>query len=366
MSDFSVPGVRIGRIEKHPNADTLSITEVEGCPVIIRTEDFKEGDRAIYVPVEAVVPTTVKGTEFLEHHRRIKAKKLRGIFSMGLLLPIDCLPWGSVWEEGKDFAQALNIVKYEEPERGGGGPNKVKNRAGQAKDPKIGPVYDVESYRKYGRKVFAYCDPGCPSNEQIIVTEKIHGTNFRFGAKRMPGWFNRFLRKLGFERTSFHVGSHRTWQRPPRGKERPSIYWKVAQEMALESIAKRFPGFTFYAEIYGSGVQDLEYGYVDGDVDIAIFDVYNQTEKRFVDYEGIELLARLTGLNTVPVLYHGPFEPEKIEPLRNGKSAICPEQMREGIVIRARVERPERGCGRAVLKLVGEDYLLRKGGTEYH
>jgi hypothetical protein len=55
MPEFSCPVVRVGPVTKHPNADSLSITEVDGCPVIIKTTDFKEGDLAVYVPIESVV-----------------------------------------------------------------------------------------------------------------------------------------------------------------------------------------------------------------------------------------------------------------------------------------------------------------------
>ena len=47
MSEFSCPLVRIGAIQKHPNADSLSITEVDGCPVVFKTIDFKEAQNQV-------------------------------------------------------------------------------------------------------------------------------------------------------------------------------------------------------------------------------------------------------------------------------------------------------------------------------
>jgi hypothetical protein len=49
MSEFRVQVVQLGPIEKHPNADTLSCTEVDGYPVIFRTGDYAEGDLAVYL-----------------------------------------------------------------------------------------------------------------------------------------------------------------------------------------------------------------------------------------------------------------------------------------------------------------------------
>ena len=56
MSEFSCPVIELTAFRKHPNADTLSITEVDGCPVVFRTEEFKSGDLLVYIPVEAIVP----------------------------------------------------------------------------------------------------------------------------------------------------------------------------------------------------------------------------------------------------------------------------------------------------------------------
>jgi hypothetical protein len=50
MSEWIVRVVEIGEVVKHPNADSLSITEVEGYPCIIRTGDFQTGDKAVYIP----------------------------------------------------------------------------------------------------------------------------------------------------------------------------------------------------------------------------------------------------------------------------------------------------------------------------
>jgi hypothetical protein len=94
MSELHVPVVRIGKVGKHPNADTLSITQAGGFPVIFRTGDFKEGDLAIYVPIDSLLPLDNPLFRFLAKaeptpgsYHRLKALRLRGIFSRGLLAP---------------------------------------------------------------------------------------------------------------------------------------------------------------------------------------------------------------------------------------------------------------------------------------
>lgn len=192
MSEFKVEVVRLGPIIKHLNADRLGITQVHGgYPVITNIsgpDAFKEGDLAVYVPVDSLVPALrpefaflvpepvrkddMTDIEWAERRRRyekekselvrIKARKLRGIFSMGLLVPP---PLGA--HEGDNVQLAYGIEKYEPDiaNRKGGS----SSPAGESEpDQPFMPVYtDIEGLRKWG-KVFT-------EGEEVIITEKIHG-----------------------------------------------------------------------------------------------------------------------------------------------------------------------------------------------
>ena len=69
---------------------------------------------------------------------------------------------------------------------------------------------------------------------------------------------------------------------------------------------------------------------------------------------------------SVPILYEGPYLPEVVEPLADGKSTIA-GHIREGWVIKPWVYRESQNTGsRVILKLVSEAYLLRKDGSEHH
>lgn len=157
MSEWKVEVVRVGRIEKHPNADSLSLTNVHGgYPVAFRTGDFEEGSFAVYVPIDSVVPDTEQW-KFLDGHRHVKARKLRGIFSMGLLVPAQ-----PGWEAGRDVAAEMNITRWEEPLYSVG-VDSIDERCSFDF-----PVYtDVEALRRWSDVLV----PG----ERVIATEKIHG-----------------------------------------------------------------------------------------------------------------------------------------------------------------------------------------------
>jgi len=115
-TDSRVFNVLIENIEKHPNADTLSIVNVfGGYPCIIRTGDFKEGDIASYIPVDMLVPNTPTFAFLFVNSKRttlrVQAKRLRGIFSMGILVPA---PKDTVVND--DVTDVLNITKWEPEE----------------------------------------------------------------------------------------------------------------------------------------------------------------------------------------------------------------------------------------------------------
>ena len=70
----------------------------------------------------------------------------------------------------------------------------------------------------------------------------------------------------------------------------------------------------------------------------------------------------------MPQVYRGPYDAEAIRQHTGGHTLVCEQkQIREGVVIRPIKERfSEELNGRLVLKSISDDYVLRKGGTEYH
>lgn len=343
MSTFRVPVVKLGKVGKHPNADSLSITTIEGGPCIFRTGDFKEGDIAVYIPVDAVVPETVPGTEFLGKHRRIKAVKLRGIFSMGLLLSpyvIKPDPESANYPAiGDDVANLLGITKYEEPE-----PLWMKTET--AAPPKLktqAPVYDVESYRKY-KNVFI-------PDERVIVTEKLHGTNSRFVFTRDP--------ETGVG--ELHAGSHRTWKK----FDERNIWWRMARKYDLSEKLESYPGLILYGETFGANVQDFSYNFTEPE--FRAFDAYDSNSGHWMDWVDFQKTMYNLDIPIVPILYEGPYHDRyAIEGMEKGASRVNKWHMQEGLVVKPTRERWDNQIGRVILKLVSEDYLTRKGGSEHH
>ncbi len=349
MSAFEVPIVTVGPVEKHPNADSLGITQVFGFPVIVRLDGLKQGDTAVYIPVDSIVPDT-PAFKFLDGHFRIKAKKLRGVLSMGMLMPITEFPalMGGL-PPGDDTAARLGITKYEQPVDY----SSPLFKGDCEQDPGVVPGYtNIENFRRYPNLI--------PPWEPVVITEKLHGTNARFFFGN-PQYQGDTLSRGGDGTGRLYCGSHKTWKKPGE-----TLWWEIAKQYDLESKLKGLP-YALFGEIFGC-VQDLKYGHKDGRRSLLIFDVYNYSTGRYLDFAEAHKLVEGMGLNWVPVIYRGEMKPEGwLAHQANQESSIeSADHVREGLVIRTAVERFHPEVGRLVLKYVGETYMLRKGGTEHH
>lgn len=110
---------KIKSIKPHSNADKLEIAQVLGWQSIVKKDEFKEGDKIVFVVIDTILPNK-SWSEFLIDKKnpdkpiRLKTIKLRGEYSQGLVLPLSVLPENvQAWHEGADVGGALDIKKYE-------------------------------------------------------------------------------------------------------------------------------------------------------------------------------------------------------------------------------------------------------------
>ena len=339
MSEFHVEVVRIGKVRKHEGADTLSITNVHddkglGYPCIFRTGQFQEGDLAIYIPVDALVDGSRPEFEFLgPGQHRIKAKKLRGVFSLGLLAEIPPYDQFVGIKPGENMQEYLGITKYEPPLSYAG------FHTPQDKTPRgpLIPNYDLEGLPRHGDLLTV--------GEEVVLTEKIHGASARFF--------------YASDEQKLFVGSRTTWKLEDSDK----LWWPAFRSAGLSVEAlKAMPDMVFYGEVFGQ-VQDLKYGHPGktSPAWLRCFDVFNRKENRFLDYAEALLAMRAVGVAPVPEFYRGPWSPDLVAQAE-GQSTFA-NHVREGFVVRPLVERPASADGltpRVVLKQVGQGYHLRK------
>lgn len=315
-------------LEPHPNADSLSVVRVfSGYTVCARTEDWQGRLTGAYVPPDSMVDTARPEFGFLADGKRpvqrIKVKRLRGVYSMGLLVPT---PDGA--QIGDDVADILGVTHYEPPAPGQPGTPRGPSLEAAPAPEGVRFAYDVESLRRYGGLL--------TEGEEVVITEKIHGANGRWT----------------FDGEVMHVGSRNEWKR----RDESILWWKMlVAHPEIEAWCRAHPGFTLYGEVYGQ-VQDLKYGVTSG-ARVAIFDVLDDAA-RWLSHD--EALALTTGLPMVPIVYRGGFSLDAALALAEGPSLMPgADHVREGVVVRPALERSDPRYGRTVLKVVGNGYLER-------
>ena len=89
--------VIIDSITPIEGADNIELAHVGGWNVIVKKDEFKAEDLAVFFEIDSKLPET-EWSEFLRpKHFKIKTMKLGkfGVISQGLLLPIGIMPEGS-------------------------------------------------------------------------------------------------------------------------------------------------------------------------------------------------------------------------------------------------------------------------------
>jgi hypothetical protein len=412
--------VRIKEIYPHTNADTLEIIPIGEYQVVSKKGQFKVGDLGVYIQPDSVVPQTepfrfiwepyvddynndpsrckhkdtgptreLPGeylTECVDCHaiihedpkdmeptvpekkRRITVRKFRGEWSEGLLLPVsdfgivdkgaycDYLETYS-WMEGSDISDFLGITHYDPDTGKEDGADEFAPKAKKTRYPKtlkgwlrfllskirffrkaqfleetdsLGiPVYDVDALKNYPNTFVA--------GEQVSVTEKIHGSNARY----------LFLDGV------MYIGSRNKWTAP--GSSNP-FRNALKKNSWIEEWCRAHEGYVLWGEVTPTQ-GNFDYG--SKEPQFFVFDI-RTPDGKWLDktHENFnELVVPLIG-HSVPVLYQGAYDIEKIRPLVDGDSKVPgAKHIREGVVIKTLVERHVHRLGRAQLKMVSNRFL---------
>lgn len=352
-------------LEPHGNADSLSVAHLDGYTCVVRTADWREGDLAVYIPPDNLVDVRRQEFSFLAKDAksdglaRIKAKRLRGVISFGLLIPA---PPGAAL--GEDLSDALGIKHYEDE------PRALQDKHGLflggevAKGPSVYSVkYDLESGRKYGRVLFE-------QGESCVITEKIHGENSKYlfhDGKMFCSSHYQWKKEYAdyshvtVESLVSKVGEERAREiieKLAAAPQKKNMWWVALDETpALRAFCEANPGVVVYGEVFGH--KDLKYGHNKGSISFRAFDLMR--DGHWVNWEESQELAAKHGLPWVPVIDEAlPFDFDKVCELAEGQSLIeGANHVREGVVVKPRSERFDPRYGRVCLKWVGGGYLER-------
>ena len=308
--------VKIVDIQPIPGADAIVVATVKGWKVVVKVNEYKVGDLAVYYEIDSFLPIRPQ-FEFLRKSSfkrmgssegfRLKTIKLRGQISQGLLTPIPADI--SDPKEGDDLTEALGIVKYEPPI--------PAQLAGKIKGtfPSFIPKTEEIRIQNFESEVgFS------PVGERAYVTEKLDGTSFTC-------YFNNGV---------FGVCG-RNWE---LSETSDNSLWRMANVLQLkEKLTKLGKNIALQGELIGAGINGNLYGM--SDHKLFFFTGYDIDKGRRMFFDELEWVLFGLDLQMVPVLekygFVIPNEGNIVDYMlkyAEGKSVLNMEVDREGVVVR--------------------------------
>jgi RNA ligase (TIGR02306 family) len=332
---------KISEIRPIEGADAIELAIVGGWQTVIKKNEYRVGDLAVYCEIDSWIPTTLapflsKGKEPREFNgvkgERLRTVKLRGQLSQGLLLPVSLIPEATFGMpdlppiEGEDATEALGIQKWEMPI--------PAQLAGQVRGnfPTQIPKTDQERVQNLVKEV----QEAAANELQFEVTEKLEGSSMT--CYLIDGVFGVCSRNLDLKETA------------------ENAFWQVARREKIEEKMRAVPtagDFALQGELIGPGIQGNIYKL--SQCEFYVFDVYNVSGGFYAIPSERRSLIDDMGLKHVPVLHLfkdlGTGSVADILFDAEGKSWLNPSQEREGIVFK-------ENNGGMTFKAISNRYLV--------
>lgn len=372
---------RIDDIRPIPDADAIMCAVIGGWTVVIRKDDFKVGDLAIYLEIDSWVPHDLapflsKGKEPREYEgvkgERLRTVRLRGQLSQGLLLPMATMfDWDEdekLWQYKEHPAARFEVASegpIHDPVKGDGYAwnmdvafvyaDEVDDMTELMNIKKWEPVIPAELAGNVAGVFPGYIPKTDQERIQNLTTEfysnwSLNPLRWEVTEKLDGSSVTMFLN------TEDHFGvCSRNWELLESDS---NSLWKVARGSDLEAkLRDRKLYVALQGEIIGPGIQANRYQLKKHG--FYLFDVYHIEEKRYLNSFERVALAEDLGIEHVPVLGIRKFTTEdnidKLLVEAEAKSKLNESAEREGLVFKC-VDDSELS-----FKAISNKFLLRGG-----
>lgn len=386
--------VKVDAIHPIEGADRVEVACVGGWRIMVRKDQFKPDDYAIYFEIDSKVPEVEPFLFLVAKHFKIKTQKyFKGtVISQGLLMSIEdftSLPEPPAWAislanrvaEGKDIEHeglteviGVTYAEAEDNKRKSNSVDKYKVMAQRRPDLFKRSWARWMMRREWGKKIMFFFfgkkkdkKTGWPSwvsktdEERIqnmtwiledkspwIVTEKIDGSST-----------TATYRKTGKKKHEFYICSRNVVFDKPNKKcyYETNIYTEIAEKYRFEEVLGKIveefdlEWVTLQGETYGEGVQKRDYS-IKGH-DFMGFNLIFSSQGRLDSIKAKAIMERY-GIPWVPIInpyYILPNTVEELLEFAEGPSQIDGKP-REGFVFRS----PD---GQRSFKAVSNSFLLK-------
>ncbi len=318
----------IDEINPIPDADAIEVATVNGWKVVVKKNEFKAGDKIVFLEIDSCVPHTL--APFLSKNEpreyqgvkgeKLRTVKLRGQISQGLILPTSVLPDADL-EIGSNVTETLGITKWEAPV------------SAQLAGMSLGSFPSfliktdeerVQNLKKYWRNFV-----GLTFN----VHEKLDGSSCT--VYRKDGEFGVCSRNLDLKQTE------------------NNSFWRVALENKLDELLP--DNLCIQGELVGPGIQKNIYALPN--LRLYVFNVFDIVACKYLEVDKAKEIAEGLGLTWVPFhSNHTITEHDTVESLlamAEGGSVLNSKTEREGLVWRF------DGEERISFKTISNKFLLK-------
>lgn len=415
---------QIEQVEKHPNADRLQIATTMGRKVIVGL-NVKVGDIGVYFDTDGQLseqfatannliriknPDGTYSGGFFNEKRKVRAQKFRGVESDGFWTELTSL--NNLFPNKAEDIAKLGVgfafdTLFETPIC-----NKYYTPATLAKMAKnkkgTGPAFATMTAKGFAQHFdtshLFRCVNAIPQNSLVYITEKLHGTSFRFGyvsvQRNKYPTLNPFMKLLCKMRLYNPIETKYEYLNGTRRtilERRKNPYYdnEDFRDRAVEPlIGKLHEGEVIYGELVGyltngkpimepQGIEDKElkkkygdkmnysYGCLDNECKMFVYRITRtDPDGNYVEYSWPQVLQRCQELEINPVpgpiagdnssylfIYDGygndGFELCEITgQLGTGPSVLDQSHIKEGVVLR--IEPP-----------IGKPYFLKHKSTTF-
>ncbi len=374
---------KIRELRPIPNADKIELARILGWDVVVQKGDFKEGDWALFIEIDSILPDHPL-FNFLKNSkgkiRRIRTVTKRGQISQGIAFPMSVLQQLCVekfgagktmlpLKEGYDVTDIVGVTKYEPPQDDSSQPGPRVNMRSKGKLPSYVPKTDQTRIQNLEQLIEKY------KGTKFWVSEKLDGSSFSayynngdFGVCSRN--FDITRKKPSFmEQIKRWISRYLLRKREMNHKDRIDSWNRVAIQYDLEnSLSGLGKNLVLQGELIGPKIQKNKYKLED--IDLYIFDIYDIDKGVYVDYKELAMITEALNFKMVPVIDTNFVLDHSVDDLilmADGYSILNKETRREGLVFKPVNEIHDQSFfklyrSRISFKAVSNQFLLKYGG----
>lgn len=274
----------VSEILPHHNADSLEIAVVLGYQCIVPKGEFTVGRPVVLIQPDTVLPDKPWAELFRKRSNRVKAIKLRGVWSFGIVM----CPWkmedlrdhlkGLLIPDrlGADISDLIGVTKYEPP--------MPQDLSGAGYLPTGLPKTDEERYQNLLDSL--------PYGKRVQVTLKIDGQSATYYCKRSDnGW-------------ETNVCSRSLVIKP----EAENNYTRIAAKYNIIEKLRAYcethnVSLALRGEVYGQGIQAFDGNpHAKLPLNFAAFSVYNMDRNQYEGPSDPHYYTKVAAALDIPVV----------------------------------------------------------------